>query len=70
MKRFELIFFQDQNILAVDDNSSSKIVEKINALEQTVLQRLRWAAGANPVVQDVLIKFEKRQSDRTNEINV
>jgi hypothetical protein len=39
-------------------------------LEQTVLQRLRWAAGANPSVQDVLNKFELRQKERTNEIDV
>jgi len=46
------------------------ITDKIINLEQTVIQRLRWAAGANPLVQDVLIKFEKRQKERTNEIDV
>lgn len=39
-------------------------------LEQTVIQRLRWAAGANPLVQDVLDKFEMRQKGRANEIDV
>ncbi|CAF4322445.1 unnamed protein product, partial [Adineta steineri] len=38
-------------------------------LEQTVIQRLRWAAGANPLVQDVLVKFELRQKERANEID-
>jgi len=46
------------------------ITDKIINLEQTVIQRLRWAAGANPLVQDVLIKFEIRQKERTNEIDV
>jgi hypothetical protein len=46
------------------------ITEKIANLEQTVVQRLRWAAGANPLVQEVLIKFERRQKERTNEIDV
>lgn len=34
------------------------------------MQRLKWAAGANPLVQDVLIKFERRQKERKNEIDV
>jgi hypothetical protein len=46
------------------------IIDKITQLEQTVIQRLRWAAGANPLVQDVLIKFEIRQKERANEIDV
>jgi len=46
------------------------ITEKIISLEQTVIQRLRWAAGANPLVQEVLVKFERRQKERTNEIDV
>jgi hypothetical protein len=46
------------------------ITEKIVNLEQTVIQRLRWAAGANPLVQDVLVKFEIRQKERMNEIDV
>lgn len=46
------------------------ITDKIVTLEQIVIQRLRWAAGANPLVQDVLVKFEKRQKERTNEIDV
>ena len=46
------------------------ITEKIMTLEQTVMQRLRWAAGANPLVQEVLVKFERRQKERTNEIDV
>ena len=46
------------------------ITEKITNLEQTVMQRLKWAAGANPLVQDVLIKFERRQKERKNEIDV
>jgi len=46
------------------------ITDKIINLEQTVVQRLRWAAGANPLVQDVLIKFEIRQKERMNEIDV
>jgi hypothetical protein len=46
------------------------ITEKIISLEQTVIQRLRWAAGANPLVQEVLGKFERRQKERTNEIDV
>ena len=62
--------FQDQNILAIDDSTSMMITDKINTLEQTVMQRLKWAAGANPLVQDVLIKFERRQKERKNEIDV
>lgn len=63
-------FFKDQSVLAIPDNASITIIDKITTLEQTVTQRLRWAAGANPLVQDVLIKFENQQKQRTNEINV
>ncbi|CAF0981896.1 unnamed protein product [Adineta ricciae] len=59
----------DQSVLAIPDNASIIIIDKITTLEQTVIQRLRWAAGANPLVQDVLIKFENQQKQRTNEIN-
>lgn len=56
-------------MLATDDNTSTMVTEKIVNLEQTVIQRLRWAAGANPLVQDVLMKFEIRQKERMNEID-
>ncbi len=56
--------------MAIDDSTSTMITEKIINLEQTVMQRLRWAAGANPLVQEVLVKFERRQKERTNEIDV
>ncbi|UJR15815.1 hypothetical protein I4U23_002744 [Adineta vaga] len=59
----------DQSVLAIPDNASPTIIDKITNLEQTVLQRLRWAAGANPLVQDVLVKFENRQKERANEID-
>ena len=61
---------KDQSVLAIPDNASIIIIDKITTLEQTVIQRLRWAAGANPLVQDVLMKFENQQKQRTNEINV
>ena len=61
---------QDQSILAINDSTSPVIIDKMIALEQTVIQRLRWAAGANPLVQDVLVKFEIRQKERANEIDV
>jgi hypothetical protein len=61
---------KDQNILAINDSTSTMIIDKMINLEQTVIQRLRWAAGANPLVQDVLIKFEIRQKERANEIDV
>jgi len=64
------LILKDQNILAIDDSTSTTITDKIINLEQTVIQRLRWAAGANPLVQDVLIKFEIRQKERMNEIDV
>ncbi len=64
------MILKDQNILAIDDSTSTTITDKIINLEQTVIQRLRWAAGANPLVQDVLIKFEIRQKERMNEIDV
>jgi hypothetical protein len=69
-KYFFIGFFKDQNILAIEDSTSTMITDKIINLEQTVVQRLRWAAGANPLVQDVLIKFEIRQKERMNEIDV
>ncbi|CAF3645050.1 unnamed protein product [Rotaria socialis] len=59
----------DQNILTINDSISTVIIEKMANLEQTVIQRLRWAAGANPLVQDVLDKFEIRQKERANEID-
>ncbi|CAF5221238.1 unnamed protein product, partial [Rotaria magnacalcarata] len=59
----------DQNILTINDSISTVIIEKMVNLEQTVIQRLRWAAGANPLVQDVLDKFEIRQKERANEID-
>jgi hypothetical protein len=46
------------------------IIDRIINLEQTIIQWLRWAAGANPLVQEVLIKFEIRQKERANEIDV
>ena len=61
---------QDQNILAIKDSTYPVTIEKMINLEQTVIQRLRWAAGANPLVQDVLVKFEARQKERANEIDV
>jgi hypothetical protein len=62
--------FKDQNILAINDSTSPVIIDKMINLEQTVIQRLRWAAGANPLIQDVLVKFEIRQKERANEIDV
>ncbi|CAF3639643.1 unnamed protein product, partial [Rotaria sordida] len=59
----------DQNILTINDSISTMIIDKMTNLEQTVIQRLRWAAGANPLVQDVLDKFEIRQKERTNQID-
>ncbi|CAF1327016.1 unnamed protein product [Adineta steineri] len=59
----------DQGILSITDSTSTTIIDKITNLEQTVIQRLRWAAGANPLVQDVLVKFEIRQKERANEID-
>ena len=54
----------------MNDNTTTTIIDKMAKLEQTVVQRLRWAAGANPLVQDVLDKFEIRQKERANEIDV
>ncbi|CAF2565800.1 unnamed protein product [Rotaria sp. Silwood2] len=59
----------DQSILTINDSISTMIIDKMTSLEQTVIQRLRWAAGANPLVQDVLDKFEMRQKERANEID-
>jgi len=70
LKNIFFLILKDQNILAIDDSTSTTITDKIINLEQTVIQRLRWAAGANPLVQDVLIKFEIRQKERMNEIDV
>lgn len=39
-------------------------------LEQIVLQRLRWASGANPSIGEILNQFESRQKQRANEIEV
>ncbi|CAF2969683.1 unnamed protein product [Rotaria sp. Silwood2] len=61
-----IVFFlllQDQNILSINDSTSTTIIDKMSNLEQTVIQRLRWAAGADPLVQDVFDKFEIRQKE-------
>ncbi|CAF2401952.1 unnamed protein product [Rotaria sp. Silwood2] len=68
-----IVFFlllQDQNILSINDSTSTTIIDKMSNLEQTVIQRLRWAAGADPLVQDVFDKFEIRQKERANQIDV
>ncbi|CAF2118040.1 unnamed protein product [Rotaria magnacalcarata] len=57
----------DKNILTISDSTSIVVIDKMTNLEQTVIQR--WAAGANPLVQNVLEKFEIRQKERVNEIN-
>ncbi|CAF4443059.1 unnamed protein product [Rotaria socialis] len=57
----------DKNILTISDSTSTVVIDKMTNLEQTVIQR--WAAGANPLVQNVLEKFEIRQKERVNEIN-
>ncbi|CAM4805766.1 unnamed protein product [Rotaria magnacalcarata] len=59
----------DQNILTISDSTSTVVIDKMTNLEQTVIQRLRWAAAANPLVQDVLDKFEIQQKERANEID-
>ena len=61
---------QDQNILAVADPTYRQVLEKMLNLEQTALRQLRWAAGANPSVAEALNKFETRQKERLNEIEV
>jgi len=58
----------DENILTVADPTYRNVLEKMLNLEQTVLRQLRWAAGANPSVAEVLNKFETQQKERSNEI--
>lgn len=56
--------------MSITDSTSTGIIDKMTSLEQTVIQRLRWAAGANPSVQEVLDKFEIQQKERADEIDV
>ncbi|CAF1609872.1 unnamed protein product, partial [Didymodactylos carnosus] len=59
---------KDKQILGMQDSSYQTVADKVAALEQTVVQRLRWATGANCLLQDLLSKFEKKQKQRANEI--
>lgn len=56
--------------MTVADPTYRNVLEKMLNLEQTVLRQLRWAAGANPSVAEVLNKFETQQKERSNEIEV
>merc|ERR550534_46127 len=50
-------------ILAMDAPIAAAL-EKQEGLEQGIVQRLKWAAGANPTLADVLKQFEGTQRSR------
>ena len=44
-------------------------LEKQESLEQGIIQRLKWAAGANPNLAEVLKQFEATQKSRQKVID-
>jgi hypothetical protein len=49
-------------------NSINSLTDKLNSLEQPILKRLEWTAGANPNLLDTLKGFESIRN-RRNELN-
>lgn len=51
-------------------DSLTAVTGHYQQLEKTVVQRLKWAAGANPALGQALLLFEETLNDNTSKVEV